>query len=146
MDPQLCYLPFLAGLCVWREARGQSAAAELAVAFSIRNRVLRPGHWNWGTDWISVILKPLQYSSFNANDPNAVKFPTPSDLKWESCCTAARRALTGEGPDPVSGATHYYDKSMDAHPPEWAANMTHVCDIDDLRFFIEREKAAAVAA
>ena len=39
----------------------------------------------WGDDWESVVLHPWQYSSFNANDPNAVKLPgnPNNDAVWK---------------------------------------------------------------
>ncbi len=40
-------------LLVWREARGETFEAQLAVAHSVMDRVKHPG-W-WGTDLLSVI-------------------------------------------------------------------------------------------
>lgn len=124
----------LLALCVWREARDQTIAAKAGVAWSIRNRVQHPT-W-WGTDYQSVILKPKQYSSFNPGDPNATKFPIGEKPEiWQACLMAAEKAYRAIGENPIDNATSYFDKSMDADPPAWAARMTHVCDIDALRFF-----------
>jgi N-acetylmuramoyl-L-alanine amidase len=133
MNPSEAYSFSLLLLCIWREARGESLAAKLGVAFSIRNRTLRPS-W-WGHDWVSVILCSSQYSSFNANDPNATKFPTENDISYPDCQTAALAAFGPTQADPTGGATSYFDKSMDANPPFWAAKMTHTVDIDDLHFY-----------
>lgn len=123
----------LLALVVWREARGEIVPAKNAVAWSIRNRVMHPS-W-WGTDWISVILKPLQYSSFNHGDPNSTKWPLPLDQSWMACQEAAEDAYASVGVDPVSGATHYYDTSIAA--PLWAQSdtMTHVLDVGHLKFW-----------
>lgn len=133
MTPEDAYKVILLALCVWREARGEIVAAKYAVAFSIRNRVLHPS-W-WGDSWESVILKPFQYSSFNAKDPNAVKFPVPADTSWQASVAAALAAFNSTCPDPTEGSTHYFDRSLDASPPEWTVEMIHVIDIGNLRFF-----------
>jgi hypothetical protein len=64
---------FVGGLCAYREARGETAATQFAQACSVCNRVMQPC-W-WGTDVITVVLKPFQYSSFNFNDPNNLVWP-----------------------------------------------------------------------
>jgi len=129
--------PFtLLALCIWREARGESATTKLAVAWSIRNRVVRGG-W-WGNTWPTVILKPYQYSSFNANDPNATKLPGPADASWFDSLNAANDVFdTPIAPDPTGGATSYFDKSLDNNPPAWAAEKIHTCDIGSLHFYKE---------
>ena len=124
----MSYQEWLLALCIWREARGEEYKAKAGVAWSIRNRVARPG-W-WGNSLYTVILKPWQYSSFNAGDPNATKFPVPDDMYWLDCVRA-----TAEPDDVSLGATHYYDRSLDGHPPEWAKSMTHTCNLGNLRFF-----------
>lgn len=127
----------LLALCIWRESRGEVVAAQRAVAWSIRNRVENPT-W-WGNDWVSVILKNYQYSSFNHNDPNAVKFPIETDTSWQSCFAWAEEAYLGANPsdDPSLGATHYYDRSLDANPPSWAkdGSMVETTSIGNLRFW-----------
>ena len=120
MNPQQMYELVLLALCLWREARGETVAAKEAVAWCIRNRVTHPT-W-WGTDWCSVILKPWQFSSFNANDPNAVKWPRPNDASWQSCLVIANAVYAGEGQDPTHGATHYFDDSLKDNPPKWATD------------------------
>jgi spore germination cell wall hydrolase CwlJ-like protein len=123
----------LLALCVWREARGEVNDAQLGVACSIRNRVDKPG-W-WGTDYRSVILKPWQYSSFNAGDPNSIKFPDETDSVWLQCLENASLVINGNCPDNTDGAQSYFDKSLDNNPPKWAATMTHTLDIGRLHFY-----------
>jgi spore germination cell wall hydrolase CwlJ-like protein len=119
-------------LCVWREARGAGQAAQLGVAWSIRNRVKSGITW-WGSTWDSVILAREQYSSFNPNDPNAVKIPKETDPQFANCLVAAEAAYNGTGTDPTNGSTSYYDSSIPA--PDWAATMTFVIQIDTLKFY-----------
>lgn len=135
MNPQQAYEFILLALCIWREARGEIIPGKFAVAWSIRNRALNPDRW--GSGWAGVILKPLQYSSFNAHDPNAGKWPDASDTSWMACLQAAQAAYAGEGEDPVLGATHYFDRSLDGALPAWATSpaMVHVVNIGNLRFY-----------
>jgi N-acetylmuramoyl-L-alanine amidase len=135
MDLKTIYEIALLALCIWREARGESVAAKEAVAWAIRNRVLHPT-W-WGVDWITVILKPAQFSSFNANDPNAVKWPQMVDNTWLSSLVIAQAVHDGKGVDPTGGATHYFDDSLKDHPPAWAqdGSMELVTKIGSLNFW-----------
>jgi N-acetylmuramoyl-L-alanine amidase len=135
MNPSQMYELVLLALCNWREARGEPIDAKMAQAWTVRNRALHPS-W-WGHDWVSVILKPFQYSSFNANDPNASKMPGMEDTSWTDCLSVANEVYAGTGTDPTSGCSHYFDKSLDLHPPVWATDgsMVHVTDIGSFRFY-----------
>jgi len=117
----------LLALCVWREARGESLQGKIAVAWSIRNRVTKPGVTWWGDDWEEVIEHKFQYSSFNPDDPNAKKLPgDPSkDASWRDSLLAAEQAYTGAGLDPTNGATHYYAPSVVA-APAWTKDKNSV--------------------
>jgi len=129
------YEVFLLALVIWREARGESLPAKLGVAWVVRNRVQRPG-W-WGKDWISCVLKPFQFSSFNATDPNAVRWPSPLDTSWEASLQIAADVYAGRGQDPTSGAVYYFDRSLDNNPPAWAidGSNAHTADIGNLHFY-----------
>lgn len=134
----------LLGICTWREAQNQPRVAQVGQAWSVRNRVDRPGFWDWGDSYASVILKPFQYSSFNHNDPNALKIPADTDPSWIQCLAIAQDVYQGISEDPTSGSTHYFDSSLDANPPAWAAKMEHVIDLGQLRFY--RPKVVAISA
>jgi hypothetical protein len=123
----------LLALCLWREARNQPREAIQGVACSIRNRVYQP-RW-WGHSWSSVILAGEQYSSFNRDDPNSTKFPADSDIVFPVCLGIARYVHDDAMPDNTNGAQSYFDKSLDADPPKWAAKMTPTCDIGDFHFY-----------
>ena len=122
------YDTFLMALCCWREARGEIVAGKYAVCWSIKNRADHPSWWG-GPSISSVVLKPMQYSSFNANDPNATKFPLPTDTSWTASLLAAGQVLAGMLVDPTMGATHYFDSSMDANPPVWAKDGSKVLTV-----------------
>lgn len=144
MTPADMYDLVLLALCCWREARGEIKAAQVAQAWSVRNRVERPNFWDWGEGYSGVILKPEQYSSFDRNDPNATRIPQAADASWQQCLSVAQDVYQGIGADPTAGCTHYYDRSRDGNPPEWAERMEHVVNIGDLRFF--RPKPIAMSA
>jgi N-acetylmuramoyl-L-alanine amidase len=127
------YPTFLLALCVWREARGEAIEGKVAVACSIRNRVLQP-RW-WGRDYVGVILCRLQYSSFNPSDPNVGKFPAVSDPSWQDCLMTAIAVYGGTQADTSGDADSYFDRSLDDNPPKWAASATHTCDIGKLHFY-----------
>lgn len=127
----------LLALCIWREARGESVQAKRAVAWTIRNRVMDPAKNWWGDTYERVVLHPFQFSSFNANDPNATKFPgnprtTPG---WQECMDAAEDVYSGLCVDPTGGATHYFDKSLKDNPPKWAATAQFKVEIGNLYFY-----------
>jgi hypothetical protein len=126
-------------LLVGREGRGQTYDAMLGIAWSVRNRVVEPKYW--GHDWLSVMSHPEAYSSMvpprTDNDPNLRVYPDAASPKWDLVFQAAEAAYWGVGPDPVQGATHYFDSSMDNNEPPFATAPTseHIRDIDSLRFF-----------
>ena len=123
-------------LCVWREARGEDPAGQAGVAWSVLNRAAHP-RW-WGHDIRSVVLKPFQYSSFNPNDPNVAKFPDPGDPVYRRLSVICDDCMSGALPDPTGGATSYFDASLDAKPPQWAASMDRCAVIGRIRFYRER--------
>ncbi len=130
------YSVFIMALCIWREARGESIPAKQAVAWVIRNRAAHPSWWG-GPSIPSVVLKPYQFSSFNRNDPNSTKFPSPEDLSWVASLNAAQDVLTDKVPDPTGNAVFYFDKSLDSSPPSWATDGSTdwTVDIGSLHFY-----------
>jgi spore germination cell wall hydrolase CwlJ-like protein len=106
-------------LCVWREARGCSKDAKLAVAYVIRNRAADPKN-RWPKDEKRVCLEPWQFSSFNPDDPNFKKYPEEGSEVWKDCLTAVAQVKSNV-PDPSLGATHYHSYP-EGHPkwPKWA--------------------------
>ena len=120
-------------LAIWREARNQGYQGMLAVAWSIKNRVIKPC-W-WGVSFPTVILKKWQYSSFNWNDPNDVQFPKGNEPDWQDALRAATDVFTNSVPDPTMGADSYFDKSLDSNPPDWSKTAVHTCDIGAFHFY-----------
>lgn len=111
MDPTRLLRVFVLALAVWREARGESPLGKLLVAQTIENRVVDP---RWPETYIGVIVQPWQFSAFNRNDPNALKFPAENDPIWPECVAAAECVLNA--PRPFTTANHYHTTSVD---PVW---------------------------
>ncbi len=129
-------------LCIYREASDQSLDAQHAVAWVIKNRVTKGG-W-FGKSWSGVILKPMQFSSFNGPDKdghvdaNNLRFPIPeTDPAFGSCLLAAKHVYEGSTPDPTLGSQYYFDNSMLANPPSWAAKLVPTVKIGAFNFFRE---------
>lgn len=128
------YECILLALCLWREARGETVDTKRAVAWSIRNRVNHKS-W-WGGTWSEVITKREQYSSMTSTgDPNLVKWPIETDTSWMACMDVATEVYGTPLADPSNGATHYFDKSLDANPPNWASTGTKTADIGNFHFY-----------
>lgn len=125
----------LLALCVWREARGEPYRGKLGVAWSIRNRVYK--HSWFGKDWEDVVLKPWQYSSFNTNDPNAVKLPgaPQQDPAWAECMQVAEDVYANVIADPTGGATHYHVATM-SPPPPWAVTAQFKVQLGNQLFYV----------
>lgn len=102
---------FMLALCVWREARGETQRGRRLVAQTIKNRV---GDKRWPKDFVAVILQPKQFSSFNADDPNAVQFPHVDDAQWAACVTAADDVFMAT--EPFTTANHYHVIGLS---PDW---------------------------
>ncbi len=135
-------IAFLA-LTIWREARGESRAAKLAVAHSILNRVARPS-W-WGQDVLGVVFKRWQYSSLTApGDPNLVAWPGGRDAAWQECLAIARDVLGGAAGAPAfPGADSYHDTSI--APPAWTAKARYCGQSGRIRFYdVDHDFEAAV--
>lgn len=112
MSPAILIRLYTLALCLWREARGETILGKVLVAQVIENRVKDT---RWPDDYVSVITQPWQFSAFNPNDPNVVKFPKEDDPTWPDCVAAATIVL--EAPSPLTRANHYHAKSVN---PTWA--------------------------
>lgn len=145
------HLPFehqhplvLLAMCIWGEARGEGMAAKIGVACVVRNRVGYQG--KYGEGFSGVILKPYQFSSFNAKDPNRAKLLEPLDHDsvdvWQACLTAAHVVYWGSQSDTTHGAVFYYSRPLKAPPLKhdgtcaWGS-VAHCVDIGWLSFWRE---------
>lgn len=117
---------------LYGEARGESMAGKIAVAWTVLNRVAAKS-W-YGKTITSVCRKPWQYSAWNSNDPNLPKLlaVTLDDTAFQHCMYAALAAGLGQVPDPTSGSRHYHTLSVF---PKWAEGKTPVCSIGVHKFY-----------
>lgn len=109
---------------LWGEARGESLTGQIAVAWTIRNRVNdgEAKSW-WGEGYAGVCKKPYQFSCWNKNDPNFVFLSGGKQIPFREFAQAqiaAAQVIAGKVPDPTGGATHYYATTMPS-APVWAA-------------------------
>jgi spore germination cell wall hydrolase CwlJ-like protein len=93
-------------MLVWAEARGEPLKGQLAVLYAPFNRAIRSGK-----TMKDEILKPLQFSAFNEDDPNRGRLMTAykdDPIGWaraDAVCGLFEQHCTK---DPTDGATHYY--------------------------------------
>ena len=123
---------------LWGEARGESLTGQIAVAWTIQNRV-NDGNtksW-WGEGYAGVCQKPYQFSCWNKNDPNYAYLSGAKQipfLELAQARIAADRVIDGKVPDPTGGATHYYATTMRA-APAWAAKAQQTLKLGHHIFF-----------
>ena len=123
---------------LWGEARGEGYKGMHAVCNVVLNRSAyalsrKKGFW-WGSDIVSVCLKPWQFSCWNKNDPNRQKLVnvTAYDRSFELALSIAKRAINGELDDITLGADHYHLKTLS---PFWTKDETPVCTIGNHIFY-----------
>ncbi len=116
-------------MLVWGEARGEPDQGKLAVAEVVRNRVERP-RW-WGKTWHEVMLKPYQFSIFNAGDPslNSLQDLFEGERRqraltlWRRCGRAAAFVYFADPwlrPQGIAhGGGHYHTASIQ---PNWSVD------------------------
>ena len=106
----------IAARTVYGEARGESDAGKLAVAWVIRNRV-EAETW-FGEGIAGVCKKPWQFSCWNQNDPNREKLLVlkKDSIGYQQALAAVARALVSID-DPTDGSRHYHTKAV---RPHWA--------------------------
>lgn len=123
---------------LWGEARGESLAGQIAVAWTIRNRVNdgKAKSW-WGEGYAGVCQTPYQFSCWNKNDPNYAYLSGAKQIPFRELAQAriaADQVIDGKVADPTSGATHYYAIAMKT-PPAWSAKAKQTIRLGGHVFF-----------
>lgn len=122
---------------IWGEARGEDVDGQVAVGWSIRNRVEMDLHndgkpdW-WGEGYEGVCKASWQFSCWNKNDPNSAYLRGEKSIpptQYLQCRESAVTVVSGRKPDPTNGATHYYSTSLLAAPKWTAAPAVRTCKI-----------------
>lgn len=126
---------YVLALCIWREARGETFRGKMLVGATIRNRVEDK---RWPNTYEGVITQRLQFSAFNPNDPNAVKYPStsplehpPEDTAWLGCLQAAGMILASH--TTATTANHYHVKTI---TPNWH-DESKIVDREGAHVFLE---------
>jgi spore germination cell wall hydrolase CwlJ-like protein len=86
---------------IYAEARGEAAEGQIAVAWTVRNRVDSRVTW-WGTDYQSVLDMPYQFNSEPITTP--------------ALCEIAEGVISGTIEDNTNGATHFHNQTVS---PNW---------------------------
>lgn len=120
---------------IFGEARGQDFKGQLAVAWVVRNRTMRPARF--APTVAGVCLAPLQFSCWNRTDPTFVRMVTVTlpDPAYVVALAAAATVLTDHALDPTGGADHYHATSIP--PPAWARTMRLTVQLGDHLFYKE---------
>jgi spore germination cell wall hydrolase CwlJ-like protein len=122
------YAKVVLALCVWREARGESFDVMRGVVWTILNRLKDP---RWPKTLVGVVVQPKQFSSFNADDPNALKFAKDDDAAIIKCCDA----VDNPGNDLTNGANHYHSIPEGRPWPSWARADKLTVVIGPMKFY-----------
>lgn len=126
---------------LYGEARGEPVRGLEAVAAVVANRVRKAraagGYW-WGSTVEGVCRRPMQFSCWNADDPNrpVIEAVAADDPVFACCLRIARRAVAGALADPTAGATHYHAKGI---RPGWAEGRVPSARIGNHVFYADVE-------
>ena len=121
---------------VWGEARGEDWPGQIQIAHVLINR-LKSGKWFGGASITQVCRRPLQFSCWNANDPNRARLDglTLDDPAYQRAMCAALHVIQDLAPQTQTGegVTHYY---RDGAPvPDWAQGRPRAFAIGHHIFF-----------
>jgi spore germination cell wall hydrolase CwlJ-like protein len=92
-------------LTVKMEAGGEPYEGQLAVAYSVMNRVKASK-----SSVIDAVLRSHQFSCWNTDSPTRMNLDTIPDDVMKNCYKAAAAAYFGLVEDPSKGATHYLNE------------------------------------
>lgn len=126
---------------IYGEARGESRAGQVAVAYVILNRASRPSWWSRGAgpgipdDTIAAVCRrSAQFSCWNTTDPNLKKLLAASaaDPVFAGCLSVVAEVLSGVISDPTGRADHYHHHAITA---AWSKGVTPTAVIGNHKFF-----------
>ena len=135
----------LAVVTIYQEAQGEDYAGKVAVAEVIRNRMNK----KYASDGTvaGTVLRPLQFSGWNAKDPGRVRAAKidDEDALVKDCTKAWDAAMAGS--NTVQGAVLYYnpDPRLVPETPEWALpdSAVETARIGHHVFFVPKQRGSA---
>ncbi len=128
----------IAARTLWGEARGEDYIGRRAVANVFFNRwKTTHGQFRKDDTLATSCLRHVQFSVWNANDPNFKKMfeidYNNADLLM--CLQIVLEVINEDGKgDITNGARHYYSKSMSS-PPSWAIGQEPSFETEGHLFF-----------
>ena len=124
---------WVAAQTAWGEARGEGTEGMQAVLLVIRNRAM-DRRWSM-LSVAAVCRQPAQFSAWNAGDVNRPRMLALSleNEAFRDCLAMAIEVFSGQTPDVVEGATHYYADTIAT--PYWAQGKEPVAHIGHHLFF-----------
>lgn len=124
---------------IYGEARGEDDDGKHAVAWTIRNRMVRDP---WPDSVKGVCLQPMQFSCWNTPEQTGqpwirtVKF---SDRTLQVCMWAGMGVMLGKVDDPTGGADHYMTlaryREVQDDRSHWVHKLNETCVIGAHVFF-----------
>lgn len=124
---------YIRALCIWREMRGEGDQERLGCYWVISNRYT-DRQKRWPQSVYGVVTERLQFSSFNAGDPNAALFPREGTPDWQAWLEIAA-LCDNPGADPTGGANAYEALPDGAPRPSWAQASKMTKQIGRTRFY-----------
>lgn len=125
---------------IFGEAEGASEKAKLAVAWTIKNRVLAQRAREWGLTYHAVILKTDQYEALRKEKRlEKLRDPLNTDDEkvkgaWYESYRIAEAVIKGNLSDPTDGATNFYSTPI-ISIPSWATENRYKISLDNLHFY-----------
>lgn len=126
------YDAVIPAITIWREARGEPFTGKVAVAHVLRNRASDPRR-RWRNTTGAVCTQRWQFSCWNPQDPNALKWPKANSTAWLDSCAAWESSLGM--PDPTGGANHYHSIRDPTKYPSWAKARKRTTKIGAFTFY-----------
>jgi spore germination cell wall hydrolase CwlJ-like protein len=104
------------------EASGESQMAQIAVAYVVLNRK-KSGRW--GDNIKAVVTHPGQFEPWTTRQ-REIEELSPDDPRYQRAAIIADAVLSGQTPDPTSGATYFLNPTIVRERrggalPSWAA-------------------------
>lgn len=116
---------------IYGEARGETFEGQKAVGLVIINRY-KSNKWFAGSSVADTCLKSMQFSCWNATDPNSEKIKKASTKTISAFLKLAEDLIKGKFADITNGATHYHTKAI---KPSWAKGKIPCAEIGQHVFY-----------